>query len=108
MGLLVRRYAGTATAAVILVTGIALDLVVLSFDFPRTASLTLFFLIFGVAMGLVLLFRSYPDILPAVTGFLRRFRPYANATTYFTIAATLGVIGRCRGPPPGTICTWDI
>jgi hypothetical protein len=78
--------------AILFLAVFALNLVVLSFDFPRTASLTLFFLIFGVAMGLVLLFRSYPDILPAVTGFLRRFRPYANATTYFTIAATLGVI----------------
>jgi len=70
----------------------ALNLVVLGFDFPRTASLTLFFLIFGVAMGLVLLFRTWPDMLPAVTDVLKRFHPVANATFYFTVATTLGII----------------
>lgn len=78
--------------AIVFLAVLALNLVVISFDFPRTASLTLFFLIFGVAMGLILLFRVYPNALPPVTNTLQRFRPYANATTYFTIAATLGVI----------------
>ncbi len=83
---------GSEITAILFLAVLALNLVVLSFDFPRTASLTLFFLIFGVAMGLVLLFRIYPDLLPAVTDFLKRFRPLANATFYFTIATTLGLI----------------
>jgi hypothetical protein len=83
---------GAEVAAIAFLGIFALNLVVLSFDFPRTASLTLFFLLFGVGMGLVLLFRTWPDVLPAVTDVLKRFRPLANATFYFTVAGTLGVI----------------
>jgi hypothetical protein len=83
---------GAEIAAIAFLGVLTLNLVVLSFDFPRTASLTLLFLLFGVAMGLVLFFRSYPDSLPAVTGFLKRYRPAATATFYFTIAGVLGVI----------------
>ena len=83
---------GPEIAAILFLGVMALNLVVLSFDFPRTASLTLFFLLFGIVMGLLLLFRSFPDLLPTVTDTLRRFRPLANATFYFTIAGILGVI----------------
>ncbi|HEX6983753.1 MAG TPA: hypothetical protein VF170_00180 [Planctomycetaceae bacterium] len=83
---------GAEVAAIVFLGVLALNLVVLSFDFPRTASLTLLFLIFAVVMGLILFFRSYPDALPAVTAVLRRFHPLANATFYFTVAGTLGVI----------------
>lgn len=70
----------------------ALNLVVIALDFPRTASLTLLFLLFGVAMGLLMLFRSYPDLLPAVTDVLRSFRPQANAWFYTTIVLIFAVI----------------
>ncbi len=70
----------------------ALNLVVISFDFPRTASLTIFFLIFGLVMGAILLFRIKPDIWPAVYDTLKKLEPVANATFYFTIAGVLGVI----------------
>jgi hypothetical protein len=83
---------GAEIAAILFLGVLALNLVVLSFDFPRTVSLTLFFLIFAVAMGLLLLFRTYPDALPALTGVLRRYRPLANTTFYFTVAGILGVI----------------
>lgn len=83
---------GPEIAAILFLAILALNLVVISFDFPRTASLTLFFLIFGVVMGLVLLFRIYPGVLPTVTDVLKRFHPLANATFYFTVATTLGVI----------------
>ena len=83
---------GAEIAAIVFLGVAALNFVVLSFDFPRTASLTLLFLVFGVAMGLLLLFRSFPDVLPAVTDVLRKFRPLANPTFYFTIAGILGVI----------------
>ena len=64
----------------------ALNLVVISFDFPRTTSLTLFFLIFASVMGGILFFRSYPDYLPSVTNVLRKLRPHADSAFYFTIA----------------------
>jgi hypothetical protein len=86
---------GAEIAAIVFLGVLALNLVVLSFDFPRTVSLTLFFLIFAIVMGLILLFRVNPELLPAVTDTLKRFRPFANATFYFTIASILGVIFIC-------------
>ncbi|MFO0917826.1 MAG: hypothetical protein U0872_05860 [Planctomycetaceae bacterium] len=70
----------------------SINLVVLAFDFPRTTSLTMFFLITAVVLGLVLLFRNYPDILPAITNVLRKIEPQANVTFYFCFATLLGVI----------------
>lgn len=84
--------AGAELTGLIFLGIFALNLVVLSFDFPRTASLTLVFLIFGVVMGLILFFRSYPDALPTVTDVLKKLRPVANATFYFTITILLGLI----------------
>lgn len=71
---------------------LAVNLVVLSFDFPRTTSLTLFFFIAALITGGVLLFRSYPDILPALTGFLKTFQPVANSHFYYIFAGTIGLI----------------
>jgi hypothetical protein len=87
-----KNQSGAEVTGLIFLGVFALNLVVLSFDFPRTVSLTLFFLIFGVAMGLILLFRSYPDALPRVTAVLKMLRPVAYASFYFTIATILGVI----------------
>jgi hypothetical protein len=66
------------------------NLVILAFDFPRTTSLTLFFFVAAVAMGLVLLFTFWPDLWPDIANFIHRFHPVANATFYWTIALVLG------------------
>ncbi len=71
---------------------LAVNLVILSFDFPRTTSLTLFFFLAAVVMGFVLWVRLQPGVLPTLTALLAGFHPLANATFYWTIAATLGVI----------------
>ena len=71
---------------------LAVNLVVLAFDFPRTTSLTLFFFVAAVVMGLILLFTFQPDLLPAVTGVLKHYRPLANATFYWSFAGILGAI----------------
>src|SRR5260221_14257233 len=42
----------------------AVNLVVFAFDFPRTTSLTLFFFLAAVILGLLLLFRFNDQILP--------------------------------------------
>lgn len=68
------------------------NLVVLAFDFPRTASLTLFFLVFGVAMGLVLLHTAKPEWFPAVFGVLSGIQPYADAAFYWTFAGILSTV----------------
>ncbi len=70
----------------------AVNLVVLAFDFPRTTSLTYFFLAAAVVMGLVLVFKFKPDWLPAVTAVLAGFHPWANATFYWTVACVLAII----------------
>lgn len=70
----------------------ALNLVVFSFDFPRTTSLTVFFLIASVVLGLLLLFRLQQDILPFVHDLLRHYKPWANSTFYFSIVAVLTVM----------------
>ena len=44
------------------------NLVVLAFDFPRTSSLSLFFLLVAVVMGCVLLSVLKPEVLPYVAG----------------------------------------
>lgn len=71
---------------------LAINLVVLAFDFPRTTSLTLFFFAAAVVMGIVLLFEYRPEMLPAVTGVFKKFKPLANATFYWSIAGILTLI----------------
>lgn len=68
------------------------NLVVISFDFPRGTSLTLFFFLVAIAFGLWLLFSFNPELLPAVSTVIRSLKPYANASFYFTFAAILGLI----------------
>ena len=83
----------TATTVATVFLGIlAVNLVVLAFDFPRTTSLTLFFFAAAVVMGVVLLFEYRPEALPVVTETIGKFRPLASATFYWTIAAILTVI----------------
>ena len=83
----------TSTMMSTLFLGIlAVNLVVLAFDFPRTTSLTLFFFAAAVVMGVVLFFEYRPDAMPAVAGLFRRFKPLANATFYWSFAGILSVI----------------
>jgi hypothetical protein len=70
----------------------AINLVVLAFDFPRTTSLTLFFLFAAAALGVVLLFTLKPDLLPFVTRLFSGFRPLANATFYWSFTVIVGII----------------
>jgi len=70
----------------------ALNMVVIAFDFPRTTSLTLFFLITAIVLGLLLLFKFQPDWLPLVTDWLGLYHPAANATFYWTFVAIFSTI----------------
>jgi membrane protein YdbS with pleckstrin-like domain len=74
----------------LMVTGV--NLVVIAFDFPRTTSLTLFFFFAALGMGLTMVFRFYPDLLPSVTTILESLKPYANAEFYFLNAGILSLI----------------
>ena len=71
-----------AMPAKLFLISLALNLVVIAFDFPRTTSLTMFFAIaFGVIL-LVLLFSSSPGLLPWFEMQLNSIRPKADATFY--------------------------
>ncbi|HUQ68090.1 MAG TPA: hypothetical protein VM165_01120 [Planctomycetaceae bacterium] len=70
----------------------ALNIVVLSFDFPRTTSLTLFFLVMAAILGVVLAATNFPTLMPNVYAFFSHIRPRANSTFYFLFATIIGLI----------------
>ncbi|MHB8898995.1 MAG: hypothetical protein ACYC6Y_09635 [Thermoguttaceae bacterium] len=69
-----------------------MNLVVLAFDFPRTSSLTLVFLLIALIMGGVLLSVLKPEVVPFVAEKLSTFHPLANAGFYWGVALSLGLI----------------
>ena len=83
---------GNQVVAKVFMLVLAVNLVVLSFDFPRTTSLTLFFFIVAMSVVAWSLFEFNNDLLEKVSGVLNALRPYANAPFYFCIAAVLVVL----------------
>lgn len=74
------------TCSLIFLMVLAVNLIVISFDFPRTTSLTLFFLLVSVAFGLWLLFANFPDLVPGLHSLIISIKPAANSTFYFTFS----------------------
>lgn len=68
---------------------LALNLVVLSFEFPRTTSLTWFFALSTATIGLWFLFTKYDNLAPAVLQSLLAIKPVANASFYMLFTAIL-------------------
>jgi hypothetical protein len=68
------------------------NLVVLSFDFPRTTSLTFFFIGVAAFMGLWLFSTTNPNFLPFLGDIVKSLRPYANAKFYGILATVLALI----------------
>ena len=60
----------------------ALNMVVISFDFPRTTSLTWFFAITAMVIGLWFLFSQYEGLAPKIVQGLLSIKPWANASFY--------------------------
>jgi hypothetical protein len=71
---------------------LSLNLIVLSFDFPRGTSLTLFFVIVAIVLGALLLIRWFPNMLPSFSALLAKLTPAANATFYFVFFGVLTLI----------------
>ena len=82
---------GAAIPGRIFLTVLMINLVVVSFDFPRTTSLTWFFAIVAVCIGLWMLFTFQPDLLAGVSRVLNQIHPSADAHFYLIYAA--GMIG---------------
>jgi hypothetical protein len=60
----------------------ALNLVVISFDFPRTTSLTWFFAIVAMVIGIWFLLKLNPWLAPQIVNALLKIKPTANASFY--------------------------
>ncbi len=71
---------------------LGLNLVVLSFDFPRTTSLTVFFFLVAVGVGLWMLASTNPGLLGVVSETIAALNPVSNATFYFSFAAIMTLI----------------
>jgi hypothetical protein len=80
------------TIGVVFLGLLTVNLVVLSFDFPRTTSLTLFFVGVVLLLSTMLISIYYPAFLPALTDIIRKIDPRANATFYFCFVALLALI----------------
>jgi hypothetical protein len=78
--------------AVVFLGILGTNLVVLAFDFPRGTSLTIFFLLAALALGVTVLAITKPQVLPTIGNFLAEVRPVANATFYFVVAGMLGLL----------------
>ncbi len=70
---------------------LGVNLIVLSFDFPRTTSLTILFLIIAAILGAILI-NQRVEFLPAVADQFRDLTPRANATFYWLYFLFLTVI----------------
>ena len=69
-----------------------LNLVVLSFDFPRATSFSLFAIISACVLLVILAFKSKPDLLPIVGNAIANIKPVANATFFFIYFLVMTVI----------------
>ena len=70
---------------------LSLNLVVLSFEFPRTTSFTLFFLIVAVIFGALWVNQKWV-FLPRLAELWASLQPTANGQFYWLFATTLGII----------------
>lgn len=95
-GLVTKLYGEESGAAVMVgwtfLWVFALNIVVLAFDFPRTTSLTIFFLLMAAGLGITLLSTYNPELLPAFYAIIKQVNPHANSTFYFMFAGILGII----------------
>ena len=83
---------GQAVVGWLFLVVLSVNLVVLSFDFPRATSLIVFFVIVAIALGLWLVGVKFPNMLPAVGNFFAHIEPIANATFYWFFVTVMGVI----------------
>lgn len=80
------------TIALVFLAIMTVNMVVLAFDFPRTTSLIVFFVIVTLILATLLISTYFPTVLPALAAVLEKINPRANATFYSCFAAMLGFI----------------
>ena len=67
----------------------ALNLVVIAFDFPRTTSLTWFFAIVAMVIGIWFILKLNPWLAPQIVDVLLKIKPAANASFYLIFAGIM-------------------
>ena len=83
---------GQAVVGWLFLVVLSINLVVLSFDFPRATSLIIFFCIVAIGLGIWLVAVKFPSVLPILGDFVASIQPMANATFYWFFVAVLGII----------------
>lgn len=71
---------------------LAVNLIVLTLDFPRATVLTLFFIICTLVLGLVLVMTFAPNFIPWVRDLATGLHPLANASFFWIMAGVLGLV----------------
>ncbi|MBL8851327.1 MAG: hypothetical protein JNG89_16715 [Planctomycetaceae bacterium] len=71
---------------------LSINLVVLSFDFPRATSLVIFFVLATIALALWLVAVKFPTFMPILGRWITSIQPEANATFYWFFFAVLSII----------------
>ncbi len=84
--------AGAVICAWTFLIMLSLNLVVISFDFPRGTSLTIFFVIVAIILGAALLVSWREGIFDPLRNFLISLKPVANSTFYFTFTLVMAII----------------
>lgn len=69
-----------------------INMIVFSFDFPRNASLTLFFALVAVVVSAFVINEHVVKFAPSLARWMDHLRPHANAGFYWVIAAGLAII----------------
>lgn len=84
---------GEVTSAITLwfIIVMSLNLVVLSFEFPRTTSFTLLFLVVAVIFGALWLNHRW-EFLPRLAEFWRKLQPQANGQFYWLLSTAFSLI----------------
>lgn len=68
---------------------VAMNLVVIAFDFPRTTSLTWFFACVSIVIGLWFLLKLNPWLAPQIVHTLLKIKPAANASFYLIFSGIM-------------------
>lgn len=68
---------------------VALNLVVIAFDFPRTTSLTWFFAIVSIIIGMWFLLTLNHNLAPQIVSVLLKIKPAANASFYLIFSGIM-------------------
>lgn len=69
-----------------------MNLIVFSFDFPRTTSLTLFFFVAAIVLGMFLTFQFRPEWAGVLKNLFTALHPIANSTFFHLFSFILGSI----------------